>query len=220
MAYFDPASPSSTERTITQTGTNTVSIFVFCPTAREYINSDDPADRSRTTVYWKGYGERGQLLTDTRAPWRWRRIVFEVKGLRIPESFVITSNGNRRVAAPYADTGTLALLFEGFIGTDQYGLMDAKPSRDRVKIRSDITRVLRGGNDGNHFHQYRHYFPFEQNFTYDEEESGADKTSSPWCTYANKGMGNVYILDMFNCVGTGTNSLAFNPNGHCYWHEK
>jgi len=220
LAYYDPANVSNSELGISSPGPNTVNVYLYSPTARQYENSDDPTDRSRHTVFWKGYREIGNLTTNSSSPWEWRRIVFETKGLRVEAAHGLTSNGYRRIVAPFGDTDFMNILFEGTAGSDRTRLMQGKVDTNHVKLHYDKKVVLRSGNDGIHYHQYKHYFPFNKTMYYDDDESGNSMVSSNWASNSRKGMGDIYIIDMFRCTDTGVNNMLFSPTATVYWHEK
>lgn len=219
LAYYDPSNVTSPGRIISSTASSDLFIYNFCPTARQYENSDDPTDRSRHTVYWKGIREVGSVTTSSSVPWEWRRIVFEAKALRPTSTHGLTSNGYRRVTAPFFESDTIAPLFEGDTG-DFTRFMDAKVDTTQVKLRYDKKVVLRSGNDAIHFHQYKHYFPLNGNMYYadDEDQNGVD--SSEWCSNTRNGLGNVFIFDMFRCCAEGSQELYWRPTATVYWHEK
>lgn len=220
LGYLDPTNVSSSERVITSNSSTTVSIYLFSPTARQYENTDDPTDRSRQTVFWRGIREIGNFTSNSAVPWEWRRIVFEAKGLRVEAAHGLTSNGYRRVTAPYGDADTLNLLFEGSGTLDRSRFMHGKVDNSRVKVHYDKKIILRSGNDGIHYHQYKHYFPLNSNMYYADDESGDSMVSSNWCSDTRKGMGNIFILDMFRCVASTSQELAWSPSSTLYWHEK
>lgn len=220
LGYYDPDNVTSGERTIPSTNSNTVNVYLFSPTARQYENSDDPTDRSRQIVYWKGVREIGNLTTDTSVPWEWRRIVFEAKALRVNEAHGLTSNGYRRVTAPFGDLPTLNIIFEGAATSDRSRLMDGKVDTNLVKLHYDKKVVLRSGNDGIHYHNYKHYFPLNANMYYADDESSDSMISSNWCSNTRKGMGNIFIIDLFRCVSSGNHQLKWTPGATVYWHEK
>ena len=133
----------------------------------------------------------------------------------------MTSNGYRRFTAPYGDATTLGLLFEGTAGAgDRSRLMDGKVDTNHVKLHYDKKVVLRSGVDGPHYHQYKHYFPLNSNMYYADDESGDSMVSSNWCSNSRKGLGNIFIIDMFRCVISEENVLDWVPSATLYWHEK
>ena len=219
LAYYDPSNVTTTGRVISSSDSAELFVYNYCPTARQYENSDDPTDRSRHTVFWKGVREVGSMTTSSAVPWEWRRIVFEAKGLRPESTHGLTSNGYRRVAAPFFESETLAPLFEGDSG-DFSRFMDGKVDTQQVKLHYDKKIVLRSGNDNIHFHQYKHYFPLNSNMYYADDEDRQNVISNNWCSNSRAGMGNLFILDMFRCCAEGTHQLAWRPTATAYWHEK
>ena len=199
--------------------------FLWNPTARPLSFANVSTKRNRTTVYQKGLREHLQLDIDDGNPLRWRRIVFETKEYRNDAARLIVSNDVKRLITPMsvAEFGNLAsALFEGSEGNDWSTTFTAKVDLNRVKLHSDKSRILRSGNDHTHSHSFRVYYPFEKNFTYDEDEFADGKTSSVYATSGLKGMGDVYVLDIFQNVGGDVDDwrAIWRANATMYWHEK
>lgn len=223
MPFFNPDAPTATALSITADATDNtvVSQYIFSPTAREYISSTDPADRSSSTVFWRGFKERLTINANTSAPWRWRRIIFSTKSLRIPTAYKQTSGGYRRVMLAWNDPASIGVLFKGKYTVDYSTIMEAFVDPNRAKIISDKTRILRTGSSGSHFHEFKSWTPFNKTMYYDEDENGADVDSSPWANTGAKGMGDVFVYDMFQCTVAGTtNKLDVSPAATVYWHER
>lgn len=221
MKYFNPLAPTDKALTISSDGNvfNTY-VHIFCPTAREQTNVSEVTDRNSTTPFYRGYGETMFFFTNSSAAWRWRRIVFSTRSLRPSEALGFTSSGYTRVLAPYGDTATFSLLFKGSNGTDFNDLMDAKVDSNRARVMYDKTRMLRSGA-ASHVHRFKMWHPMNKTLYYDEDEAGDTETTSPWSTTGTRGLGDVFILDMFACASATTgNTLIVKPQGTLYWHEK
>lgn len=222
MALYDPANVGN-NYFAAPTGTTS---YLFCPTARA-MNTGIPEeqDRRATTVFMKGYGEKLELGPNTGATWKWRRIVFETKGVYDSSTYQFTSNGFRRIWRPQSVanfTATAELVLEGVVGYDHSTVYTARPDRTRVKVHSDVTRLLRSGNDFPHVHSFKPYYSFEKNLTYDDDESGGSDTTAYFSNTGNRGMGDVYIWDIITDVGAkvGEDSIFIRGDGTLYWHEK
>lgn len=221
LPYFDPATPTNRALTITSSTTPfETGVYIFCPTAREQTGSNEVTDRNSTTPFYRGYAETMTINATTSAPWRWRRIVFSTRSLRPSESLSFTSNGYARVMAAYGDAATFSQLFKGANGVDWTDIIDAKVDPNRARVMYDRVRTLRSGA-AQHQHFYKIWHPMNKTLHYDEDETGATETTSPWSTTGTRGLGDVFILDLFQCsiFATG-HSLIIKPQGSLYWHEK
>lgn len=219
--YFDPDIPSSLGRVVTS-GTNPfgASVYLFGLTARQQTSSMVDTDRNSTTPFYRGYSETVSLTTNSNAPWRWRRVIFAAKGLRPTTSFSLTSRGYTRVMAPFADDATFTQLFKGEVLKDYNDVMDAKLDLNRAKVLYDKTRVLRTGS-GPHHHRFKMWHPLNKTVHYDEDETGDNESTTHWSTTGSRGLGDVFILDMFNSpLSSNDNTLTVKPQGTLYWHER
>lgn len=221
MMYYNPLLPSSLARTITSSANPfDLSIFLFAVTARNQTPDIVTPDRNSSTPFYRGYSETITFTTNTEAPWRWRRIVFAAKGLQPEDSFSLTSRGYTRVMLPWADAATLSQLFKGRSGSDFNDLMDASTDRNRIRVLYDKTRTLRSGS-GPHHHRFKMWHPINKTIHYDEDEFANTEDTSPWSTTGSRGLGDVFILDLFNSpISSTENTLVIKPQGTLYWHEK
>jgi len=232
MALLDPGN-STLNFTTYNAGSSTS--YVFCPTYRTRgLGVNTEALRESDTIYRKGYREVVTLSPNKGTTWKWRRIVFETRGFRpiTTNVSVLTSSGWRRLwqAFPTAERDALwASLFEG--GNPDWSTnFTAKVDTNMVKLHSDKIRYLRSGNDSAHEHRFRCYYPFEKNMTYVGDEDGLDIKSDASTGYAApgmKGMGDVFIIDMFTDIGGTPPSpgvtgdfLSIRIDATDYWHEK
>lgn len=221
MMYYNPLLPNSLARVITSSSNPyDISIFLFAVTAREQTPNVITADRNSSSPFYRGYAETMTFTTNSNAPWRWRRIVFATKGLRPDDSYTLTSSGYTRVMLPWADAETLSQLFKGRVGSDFNDYMDAKLDFNRAKVLYDKTRTLRTGS-GPHHHRFKMWHPLNKTINYDEDEFANSEDTSPWSTTGSRGLGDVFILDLFNSpLSTTENTLTIKPQGCLYWHEK
>jgi len=226
MVFYDPVTPANTKLEINGRAQGNISVFMFCATARE-VNSNGsmiPSERSASTVFWKGISERVALTVASGVSWKWRRLVFSAKGLRIDSASVETSPaGWVRPWNAYADTMTLARLFQGNSGVDFTNYMLAKPNRDLLTVMYDKTRVLRSGNASPHEHEIKMWHPLNKTMNYDDDENGVTVPGSAnrYAAVSNHGLGDVYIMDFFDCVdGVEADKITIRSATTAYWHEK
>jgi len=225
MPFHNPSVPTAGSLSIDGRPQGSQSVFLFCATAREKnINGAHiPAERSSSIVYWRGISELVSLTVATGVSWKWRRLVFSAKGLREDSASVELSNGWNRPWTPFADAITLARLFQGAQGTDFSSYLLAKPNRDLMTIHYDKTRTIRSGNASPHEHQFRQWLPLNKTMFYDDDEAGVAPpgVSNRWSAIGTKGLGDVYFLDMFDCVdGAAADKLTIRSHTTAYWHEK
>lgn len=205
--------------------------FIWRPTALEFsTNSTSEAARTAQKVYWRGIKERCEILTATGVSWRWRRIIFSIKGTinTALVSNVLTSNGYPRAMIdltgnpPASIRNSLeALMFQGIAPADWTSVFHAKVDNNRVKVHYDKLRHLNSGNEQGKWSTFHQWIPLNSNMTYDDEERGSDESAQSFATLGRQGMGDVYVYDMFECTTTGnTNQMSFNPQATLYWHER
>lgn len=215
-------------------GSDRVSFLLWRPTAlASYPDVETEASRNAQQVYWRGVKEQADLMTSSGAAWKWRRIIFEVKGLaaEVPNvvSNVETSNGYPRAIVELSGdppavirNGLERLIFQGVAPSDWSNVFNAKVDTNRVKLHYDKTRHLQSGNDRGRFYSFKQWMPFNKNFTYDDEERGTvEKDVSSFAALGRSGMGDVYVFDMFACqLNDDIHKLSFNPQATMYWHER
>lgn len=60
-----------------------------------------------------------------------------------------------------------------------------------------------------------------KNLVFSNDEAGETETSDAFSTVGKAGMGDFYIYDIFQSIGTdAAQHLAFEPQATLYWHEK
>lgn len=217
-------------------------IFPFAATARTYFQStggvrgsiEDVATRTAQSCYMIGLSEKIEIQVNTGAPWLWRRICFNFKpgpaGIAAAtDAFtedVLTSNGQRRVVNHYGTTNTnnvyFDLLFKGQYNTDWIDPMEAPTDNLRTTIKYDKTVTIASGNERGMIRTYYRYHPMNNTIVYNDDESGGDEGSGSRSVDSKAGMGDYYVLDLFQAqVGaTASDQLAFRPQATLYWHEK
>lgn len=223
MVILDPDNPTLPYLQIAGGATGAHKIYAFCPTARDYSDSEVPSLRSSREVYWKGFAETLNFTIATGVSWKWRRVVVETKFWRLNTTYSEQSSGDmRRVFRPFNETDTWALIFKGTDGSDWSSVMNAHVDTQRVRLIEDKTRVMRSGNASPHEHVYKLYYPFEKRMVYDDDENGgAVPTNSYFSAPTPYGMGDVYIFDFFMCIaGVSTDAMQVRTQATAYWHEK
>lgn len=212
-------------------GSDRITFLISRPTALSY-DETGASDFCRTsqTVFWRGIRESIDINIAGGAPWRWRRLVFECKGDPVDSliSNVETSTGYNRAMVelsgdpPASIRNQLeSLLFQGAGGVDWASVFNAKVDTNRVKLHSDEFTSLRSGNDRGHYHKYKKWYPLNRNMHYFNDENGKDISSSSFASSTIGGMGDVFILDIFQCLQSSADfQLQFSPEATLYWHER
>lgn len=225
--------------------------FIFCPTAQNLTESSgnnnsivNAAERTATTCFMRGFSENIRIQTSTGLPWFWRRITFCAKNSvfynfnsgdtptqtnSAATSYVDTSNGMERLwfnqsvnNAPLTQTSIQAYLFKGVTGKDWTDVLTAPVDNTRVDLKSDRLKCIRSGNASGTVMEKKFWYPMNKNLVYDDDESGEMEVSSYLSVLDKKGMGDYYIVDIFQ-PGTGatsTDQLQVVATASLYWHEK
>lgn len=225
-------------------GTDRESCFLYCPTARSALDSPsgansvfEPATRTATTCFMKGYKDAIEIQVADGLPWQWRRITFTMKNLSpyvsptvgAFEYAVLTSNGYTRVLNQVPGTGTTGernglygLIFKGSLGNDWTDPLTAPTDNSRVTIKSDITQTIASNNERGVIRKYNRYYKMEKNLVYNDDEVGGKEFTSSYSVSGKAGMGDYFIVDIFRprTGSTGDNQLALSMTGTLYWHEK
>lgn len=223
--------------------------FCWIATAREKVmpggdsaTVENDTMRTATSCYMRGLKERITILTGSPQPWIWRRVVFCYKGSDlitvdtpthgVGQLFHESSNGYSRFYPNLLDITDprsavigdqiKSVVFKGKIGTDYTSSFDAKVNRERVNVISDQTRQIKSSNDRGVIRTFNHWYPFNKNLVYNENEEGLDVTDDFYSANSSRSMGDVYVYDMFTCgLGGGVNDeLRLLPTATLYWHER
>lgn len=216
-------------------------IFPWCATARNVDSSStsrgtitDNATRTAQTCYMRGLAENIEITTNDGLPWQWRRVCFTLKGTAL--SSVInstsqalvqqTSQGYVRVVnTVFGNTAVGAIqqgLFRGAAGVDWSNIMTAPTDTTNVTIKYDKTCTISSGNEDGMIRNYRRWHPMNKNLVYSDDEQGGGETFSAYSTTGKPGMGDYYVVDIFQprTGGTSSSVLRFEPTATLYWHEK
>lgn len=222
MSLYDPDNTTNNYFSQVRGGAS----YLWCPTARlKDATGIEDVDRVKSMVYMKGLREKVELVPNNGAIWKWRRIVFETKGIRDTSTYQFTSDGYRRLwrkQSPTSGIATANTVFEGTSTSDLSTYFTAKVDRNAVKVHFDKTRVIRSGNDFGGFKTARDYYPFNRSFRYEEDEDGGHSSTSHWATLGNHYMGDVYVWDIITDAGApnSTDFIVVRGDATIYWHEK
>lgn len=201
---------------------------------------EDPATRTASTVFYRGLREDVQIQTSGSAAWQWRRIVFEFSSSLetgipgqsgVPRPYLFTTSGNMRALGPGMQAGSLGTaylthvlnyVFKGRQSVDWNNVFTAKTDPARIKIRYDKLRIVQSHNDTGVIRNYKHWFPLNKTFVYDEDEDAAENSESYYASpVRGNQMKNLYILDLiFPALSNTDESIQFSPNATIYWGER
>jgi hypothetical protein len=203
-------------------------------------NVNDDATRTATHCYIRGLKERIEISSSSDDAWRWRRIVFSFKGDDLINDTVIpglqvqpwleTSAGYVRVVPRITNTShgpterfRVRLhehLFKGVFNKDWDNVMNAKLTTEHVNIISDKIVQIKSGNGKGVFRTVKQWQPINKTLIYNDFEEGGSKTPSALSANANGSVGDIYVMDFFEPLVTGAQSLRFWPQASLYWHER
>lgn len=225
--------------------------FIFCPTAMDLVEKGgannsivNAAERNSTTCYMRGFSENIRIQTSTGLPWFWRRICFCAKNSIFNTffsgdtptqtnssnvSYVDTTNGMERLwfnqsvnNSPLTQTAIQSVLFKGISGQDWTDVLTAPVDTHRVDLKSDKMKCIRSGNASGTVSERKYWYPMNKNLVFNDDESGEKMTTDYQSVLDKQGMGDYYIVDIFQ-PGTGatsTDQLQVIATASLYWHEK
>jgi len=210
--------------------------FLFCPSYRfreeDIAGETEDANASRTaeSTYVRGIREKIYVTTAGGSPVRWRRIIFSTKNRATGitgGTYQATLPGDIRVRPMQVQTGASLialsnLCMTGELGTDYLALINGKPDPNKVKVHRDNTYTLNPGNATGYAKEHTFWTSINSTLIYADHETGNDEVSNPWCQEGRAGMGNIFIIDIFD-VAITTNpasTVNFVPQTTYYWHEK
>jgi hypothetical protein len=232
-----------------QNATQPTSHYLFCATAQDLLNNSGSinsptyaSQRTATTCYMRGLNEHLRIQTSSAIPWFHRRICFTHRGVspfqvNNPKdspgfpfgTSVDTSNGMQRAwfnAAINLMDNTVAdrvdLLFKGVANKDWNDYILAPVDNTRVDIKFDKTWIIKSANQSGALIERKLWHPMNSNLVYNDDESGEGITTSYYSAATKSGMGDYYVLDMFQPgLGGGANDIInIYSNSTLYWHEK
>lgn len=228
-------------------GSTGYAMSVFCPTARSLTTSgtanllQDPADRTLSTCYMRGYKENLRIQTSSPLPWLWRRICFTTKGPTFQG--VYGDGAPTQLYQPYSDTtvgmarkwfnlqvnntpNTVAyfnaVIFKGNVNFDWNDVITAKVDTSRITVMSDVTRKITSSNNAGHFSERKLWYPMNKNLVYDDDEVGGKAQPAYFSTDARGGMGDYYVVDYVapGIGGSASDVINLNCTASLYWHER
>lgn len=222
------------------TGTGFASLF--CPSARASVERNvGEAGRSRQLTFSVGYKERVQIHIVGGGVWKWRRLVFTLKGSALYEDpntewnlpwydkSVDTADCDmvRLINQPTPDQAAAirAKIWDGTEGVDWASEFTAKVDTSRITPLYDRVKTFNPGNESGMSRTFRLWHPTRKNLMYDEDEGvGPGSFGGAYASVDGKpGMGDLYVYDiMFLAVpaAAGNASCTFDPEGTYYWHER
>lgn len=224
------------------------SMFLWSPTARDLTDNAGQASgvsfesaRTASTIYLRLLSEKIRMSTSDSTPWIWRRIVVTTKNVywrslntteatagKNARPYIETTNGYSRLLQQWDDLAgnpeTQKLIFDdlfrGKQGKDWSDPITAPLDTLNITKLYDKTTTIRSGNDTGTVRMTRRTHTFNKTFRYFEDENGQYQDSAHWSALG-KGMGDVFIIDLFsNFIGGATTLLKFEPEATLYWHER
>jgi len=119
-------------------------------------------------------------------------------------------------------TNMWGLLYKGVVGKDWDDLITAPLDNSRISVKFDKTWTMQSGNGNGIVRERKLWHPMNKNIVYDDDESGDIELSSYFSVDSKAGMGDYYVVDVFQ-PGTGATSsdlLQISASSTLYWHEK
>lgn len=191
--------------------------------------------RTASTCFMRGIKESIEIQTSSQMPWQWRRIAFTYKNtaeaLGTIPGFYENSNGFARLmynvtSGSTSDATALGnlrgLIFKGRLNVDWTDYFTAPLDGQRITVRYDKTRTLASGNGVGIIRKYPTWHSMNHNIVYDDSESGQNVVPAYYSIGGKAGMGDYYIVDMFQAGrgATSADQLSFACQSTLYWHEK
>jgi len=215
-----------------------------CPTHR-FLNPNNAAYvalRTDSRPYIRGLSEKYSLIPNNPSVWEHRRIVFASKSQFIaavlPNIGAQNSSSDGASRRQFRDTsgattGNYSILatllydivFQGVDTTDWRNPMIAKVDTARVDLIQDKRYTMASGNDVGRTRYKTFWNPINKSIQYDDEENGLSISPSAVSVLDKRGMGNIYVLDLFYCSNLAdavpaNNTLTISSQQTLYWHEK
>jgi len=216
-------------------------LFLWCCSARSFADgTGTPAvfqesTRTATTCYLRGLKEKIAITTNDGCPWFWRRILVSTKNINYRNSTTGAGNAfspyfygssgyqrmiNQPVVGGFYDDG----LWKGTQGADWNDFVTAPVDGRRNRILYDKTMTIAPGSSQGTTRNYNRWHNINKSIVYDDDENGGGENATPWSVTDNRGIGDVYVIDIFQS-GAGRQSgnasqLYFRPEATLYWHER
>uniref|UniRef100_A0A8A4XCU4 Capsid protein n=1 Tax=Aegithalos caudatus Genomoviridae sp. TaxID=2814943 RepID=A0A8A4XCU4_9VIRU len=248
MLSWSNTTQSGASRTLAQGPAyinNSGGFFVYSPTCQSLDGQSvipNQATRTATTCYMRGLSEHLRIQTSSGVPWFHRRICFTLKGPS-PFNQALSTDTPTQAYAPYLDTSNgierpwlntqinamsntqsnmWSLLYKGVAGKDWDDLIIAPLDTSRLSVKFDKTWTMQSGNTNGVVRERKLWHPMNKNIVYDDDESGDVEVGSYFSVDSKAGMGDYYVVDVFQ-PGTGATSsdlLQVSASSTLYWHEK
>lgn len=234
---------------ITAAGTG---LIMFCPTYRLAQLKSGPAGsminqatRTSTTCFMRGFSESVRITTSSSIPWFHRRIVFTSKDVvfrvyAASDTPILSDNtggtslqetvrGYTRAVinqpvnnTPATRAARFEVLFKGAEGIDWNSSMTAPVDTRRVKVHHDKLTTIKSNNERGTVVKRKYWHGMNKNLVYNDDELADVTQTSGWSVSDSRGMGDMYIVDLFfsGIGGTASDVLAFETTASLYWHEK
>lgn len=110
-------------------------------------------------------------------------------------------------------------IFKGQRFVDWLDPRTARVETREIKVHSDVTRMMKSGNDSAIYKDYSVFIPLNKTMSYNGEESGALETSGAYADQKSP-LGNVFIMDLFAQPSAAPATLSVAVTATAYWHEK
>lgn len=221
-------------------GGNQPYLFAWCVSARNLKDGNgasnivaNEAERTATSIFFRGYKETATIATSDGLPWTWRRIIFATKGVEIAGTATATrqlysnsaSYGYRRPVNAWPNTNTNLIydqVFKGTAGTDWIDPTTAPLDSRRVTILSSKTRNIAAGNEEGCQRVYRDWLSVNKTLVYDDDETGDGEVSNYYASDSKAGLGDIFCIDIFQprTGGNASSQLSWRPEASIYWHER
>jgi len=115
----------------------------------------------------------------------------------------------------------LDVVLRGSQGVDYSDIMTAPTESKNYKFFHDSTKVIRSGNDSGTTRVFDIYHPLNKRIQYEDRELGGEWDETLFSTSGKPGMGDFYILDIFQPpFGVTDSAILVEPTSTFYWHEK
>jgi len=236
-AVIDPGDSVPTPGPII-TGTGFASLFM--PSARKLgYDSAGESTRGRQVTFSVGYKEIVEVNIVGSGVWKWRRVVFWLRGDDMWKDTLWTDpwydktaviegcDMVRLIAQPTSDQHTeiKRILWDGTEGIDWSSEFTAKVDTSRISLVSDRIYTLNPRNESGYSRTFRLWYPTRKTIVYGEDEAGGqpDAGGVYVSTRSKAGAGDLYVYDIVYLAvpaASGTASLKFQPEGRYYWHER
>lgn len=245
----DTGASKTTAQSTAFVNANTLGYFLFCATDQNLAANAggsnlkiNVAQRTATTCFMRGFSEHLRIQTSSGLPWFHRRICFTTRGLgsfntidptdaqtQASGNSIDTSSGQQRLwlnssinNQPATVINQYNILFKGQRNIDWNDPIIAPVDTSRVDLKFDKTWLIKSGNASGTIQSRKLWHSMNKNLVYNDDENGEGMSTGYASTASKQGMGDYYILDLFQAgIGGGpTDIINVFSNSTLYWHEK